>query len=207
MRDSIVERLRVVLSGAVDDECKVTYILAQSRKLWEKYPIDPAPFALNLYCNWALHISLTHPKTTRQFLERVDAFVESVLAGSNELREEDRILRDFVLMNTFRNQFIEFLKGYGLPTVICEQESRWYEFLKHYAGIIEDGSLSCRSSDEFKFVREVVFAKGRDRVGEAYIPFDLSWRIGLRDGRTMTVDVSASPSPNGQMIFNNISLT
>lgn len=207
MRDSIVEKLRGVLSGAVEDECKVTYILVESRKLLDKYPVDPVPFALKLYCHWALHIDLSHPGTTKPFLERVDTFVGSVLAGSNDLRDENRMLRDFLFMDTFRNQFIQFLKGYNLPNEICDQESRWNEFLKHYAGIIEDGSLSCTSADNFEFIREVVFAKGRDRAEESYIPFDLSWRIGILDGRTMTVDVSALPHPNGQMISNVISLT
>ena len=49
MRDSIVDKLRTILAGAADDECKVMYVLAEARKLLEKYPVDPAPFALKLY--------------------------------------------------------------------------------------------------------------------------------------------------------------
>jgi hypothetical protein len=37
MRDSIVDKLRTILAGAVDDECKVMYVLAEARKLLEKY--------------------------------------------------------------------------------------------------------------------------------------------------------------------------
>jgi len=35
MRDAIVKKLRAALSGPVDDECKVVYILAEIRKLLE----------------------------------------------------------------------------------------------------------------------------------------------------------------------------
>jgi hypothetical protein len=194
------------LGGAVDDECKVMYVLAEARKLLEKYPVDPAPFALNLYCHWALHIDLTRAGTTRPFLERVDRYVESILAGSLNIIEEHNMLREFVFLDTFRNQLAEFLTAYDLPRLICEQDARWNEFVKSYAGIIEDGSLSCNAGNNFKFIREVVFTKGQSRTEDAFIPFDLSWHIGLLDRRTMTVDVSASQYPYGKMISNKITL-
>jgi hypothetical protein len=206
MRDAIVDKLRTTLAGAIDDECKVLYVVAEARKLLEKYPVDPAPFALKLYFHWALHIDLSHQATTRPFLERVDAYVESVLAGSVNIVEEHRMLRDFVLFDTFRSQFIQFLTAYDLPQEICEQEPRWNEFLKNYSGIIEDGSLSCRAGNNFKFITDVVFTKGQSREGEYVFPFDMSWRIGLLDGRTMTVDVSASQHAYGKMISNKITL-
>jgi hypothetical protein len=205
MRDSLIDKLQTILTGAVNDECKVMYVLAEARKLLEKYPAEP-PFALKLYCHWALHIDLTRAGTTRPFLERVDGYVESILAGSLNIIEEHRMLREFVFLDTFRNQLAQFLAAYDLPPTICEQEPRWQDFLKSYAGIIEDGSLSCSVEIDFKFIRNVVFAKGQNRSHDAFIPFDLSWRIGLLDGRTMTVYVSASQHPYGKMISNNITL-
>ena len=207
MRDSIVDKLRTILAGAVDDECKVMYVLAEARKLLEKYPVDPAPFALKLYCHWALHIDLSNPMTTRPFLERVDRYVESILAGSVNVNEEHRMLREFVYWDTFRDQFAQFLTAYDLPREICEQVPRWSKFLKSYAGIIEDGSLCCRAENNFAFIRDVVFTKGRSRTDDNFIPFDLSWRIGLLDGRTMIVDVSASPYPDDEEISNKITLS
>ena len=193
MRDAIVDKLRTTLAGAIDDECKVLYVVAEARKLLEKYPVDPAPFALKLYFHWALHIDLSFAGTTRPFLERVDNYVESIFAGSRDILEEHNMLREFVLFDTFRKQLAEFLTAYDLPQEIREQEPRWHEFLKNYSGIIEDGSLSCRAGNNFKFITDVVFTKGQSReVDSTVFPFDMSWRIGLLDGRTMTVDVSAS---------------
>jgi hypothetical protein len=72
---TIIGKLRVALSDEVDSECKVLYVLAESRKLLETYPPDPDPVALRIYCHWALHVKLDHPKTTIPFLNRVDEYV------------------------------------------------------------------------------------------------------------------------------------
>jgi hypothetical protein len=168
MRDSIVGKLRTILSGPVTDEVKVLYILAESRKVLEKYPVDPVPFALKLYCHWALHIDLSFAVTTRPFLERVDNYVESIFAGSRDILEEHKMLREFVLFDTFRKQFAEFLTAYDLPREICEQEPCWNEFVKSYVGIIEDGSLSCRAENDFKFIRGVVLRGARVGTGTAF---------------------------------------
>jgi hypothetical protein len=145
VKESIVDKLRLVLTSGINDECKVLYLLAESRKLLEKYPSDPIPFALKLYCHWALHIDLTQPRTTLPFLKRVDGFVASVLAGNQDILGEHRMFREFVFLDTFRQQFAQFLKAFDLPTTVCDEDPRWHELLKNYAGVIEDGSLSCKA--------------------------------------------------------------
>jgi hypothetical protein len=196
MKDSIVNKLRAVLDGRIDSECKVSYLLCECRKLLEKYPPDPSPFALSLYCNWALHIDLDRPRTTLAFLKRVDEFVGSVFAGANaDIVLEHHVFREFVFMDTFRAQLQTFLTAYGLPTSVCDEDQRWHEFVTHYAGIIEDGSLSCDGKNlPLKWVSEVVFMKGRARA-DAHVPFDLCWQIELLDGRSILVDVYAPDSP------------
>src|SRR5229473_3395305 len=133
--NSIVTKLRTALLDAVDSECKVVYILAETRKLLETYPPDPMPFALKLYCHWALHVDLDNPKTTLPFLERADKYAAGVLAGNKDIVEEHQMLREFVFLDTFRQQFKKFLQAYNLPTGICDEGSLWHEFLKHYAGV------------------------------------------------------------------------
>jgi hypothetical protein len=207
--DAIVSKLRNALSGAVDSEAKVVYILAETRKLLETYPPDPLPFALKLYCHWALHIDLGHPKTTLPFLEQVDGFAASVLAGSTNVLAEHRMLREFVYLDTFRKQFWKFLSAYDLSTELCDDDSRWSEFLGHYAGVIEDGSLSCKAkADSLKLVSEVVFTKGRASASweKSLLPFYLTWTIILQDGRKMTVEVSASVLEDGKMISHSTRL-
>lgn len=201
MKNAIVEKLRPVLSAAVDSEYKVVYILAESRKILETHPINPEPFALKLYCHWALHVDLDHPKTTRPFLEQVEKYVVSVLAGNQDIPLENRVLREFVFLETFRQQFAGFLRTHGLPTEVCDDDDRWHEFLVHYAGVIEDGALSCSAkSQPLALVNKVVFTKGR-AVQNHYTPFGLAWTIFLVDGRNLKVEARAS-APNGREMIS-----
>jgi hypothetical protein len=172
------------------------YILAETRKLLETYPPNPFPFALKLYCHWALHIDLEYPSTTLQFLEKVDNYAESLLNGNIDVSREQAMLREFVFLDSFRQQFREFLQAFNLPTAVCDEDARWNEFLTHYAGVIEDGSLSCnaKKADKLKLVREVVFKKGRVAAAseEFRLPFRVTWTIILHDGQELSLELAVS---------------
>ncbi len=208
MKDQIVQKLQAVLSDEIDSECKVVYILCETRKLLDKYPANPVPLTLKMYCHWALHIDLTNPGTTSALLERIDRFAAGVLAGDVNVVEEHRMFREFLFLDTFREQFRAFLRTYDLPTTVCDEDVRWHKFLAHYAGVIEDGSLSCQAKTQrLNNVKEVIFSKGKTRPSDAFVPFDLVWDIVLLDGRTMSVQVYAAPLPDGNpMLVHGIHL-
>jgi hypothetical protein len=210
MKDQIVEKLRDAVSAPVHRECEVVYILTLARKLLEKYPPVVPPFALKLYCHWALHVDLTGPGTTLPLLERVDRFAESVLiAGRTDFVEEDRMFEEFLFLKTFRAQLRQLLKAYDLPVDICDQENRWHDFVKIYAGIIEDGSLSCRARrNSLKLIGSVTFSKGKSPRKDALLPFTLTWTVALLTGNKLKVEVNAAPSPQGERILmRRISVT
>ncbi|MGA2205265.1 MAG: hypothetical protein ABSG10_00900 [Terracidiphilus sp.] len=222
MKDQLVDKLRIAVSEDISKECQVVYILAESRKLLEKYPPDPAPFAFKMYCHWALHIDLTNPGTTEIFLQRVDKFVESfvarnasiLLASNAEILEEKQMFYEFAFWDTFRQQFQGFLKAYGLPTALCDEDKRWHDFLRYYARVIEDGTLCCGAKvkhgvkvKRLRFVEKIIVEKGRPRPTNNSAPFDLAWHIVLLDGRALTVDVSAADLPDGSpMLVHGIKL-
>lgn len=195
MKDAIIEKLRAILHDGVDNEPKVVYLLCECRKLLEKYPIQPSPFALLLYCNWAVHLDLDRPRTTLPFLQRIEEFVASVFDRKKaDIALENRIFREFVFFDTFRDQLRELLRGYGLPTSLCDDEIRWHGFIKHYAGVIQDGSLACEarnSQGKLKWVQKVIFEKGRNRPN-GHTPFDLVWDIQLTNGDRLQVEVNAA---------------
>jgi len=204
MKASIVEKLHSALDSGLDSECKVFYVLGESRKLLEKFPPDSPQFALALYCNWALHVDLDRHKTTLPFLQRVDQFVASFFGGKDaDIVLEHYVFREFVFLDTFRAQLKQFLNTHGLPTALCDEDDRWHEFITHYAGIIEDGSLSCDGKNlPLKWVRRVVFTKGRARM-DSHVPFDLSWQIDLLDGRSLLVSVYAA-APKGLDLIGSV---
>lgn len=184
----------------VDSECKVVYLLAESRKLLNQGRPEPDLFALRLHCHWALHVDLSHPSTTRRFLSLVDEFAASILCGSKRPEREREALRELAHLETFRREFERFLSSYGLPTGICDNEGEWREFLKYYAGVIEDGSIACEGEGRgLGLVKKVVFSKGRPATTPGgSLPFDLQWEILLTSGKTLTVQVNSTASAAGQ---------
>jgi hypothetical protein len=208
--NSIVMKLNAVLAEPVDSECKVVYVLCEVRKLLEHVPAHQRPFALNMYCHWALHVELHGKDTVTPFLQQIDAYVDGVLVGPEDFGASNRMVRDFVFLDTFRSQLRDFFQTNGVGTELTDDDARWNEFVRHYAGVIEDGSLSIRAQNHgLKHVKQVTFVKGRDAIGEfAQIPFDMMWSVALLDGRNLDIDVNARPAQNGagQMIAWGIHL-
>jgi len=197
VEDAIVRKLREHLSGPVDTECKVIYLLCEIRKLLDKQPPDPPLFALRLYCNWALHVDLSRSRTTRAFLERVDRFVHNQLTPGTDTKEtfaeENSLFREFVYLDTFREELSRFLAARDLPTALCAEDKRWFTFLAAYAGVVEDGSLVCEDGgpNELRIVDKVTFTKGPQIIEDSHVPFGITWDILLKDGRHLEVEVAA----------------
>lgn len=193
--NAIVMKLNALLADPIDSECKVVYLLCEIRKLLHPIPTHARPFALNMYCHWALHVDLHGKDTLNPFLQQLDVFVNGFLVGPEHFAESYRMVRELILLETFRAQLREFLHNSGIRHELTDDDERWAEFVTHYAGVIEDGSLSIRDPNHgLKHVRQVTFLKGRDPVGEfSELPFAMVWRVSLHDGRTFDIDVSARP--------------
>ncbi len=192
-----------MLAEPIDSECKVVYLLAECRKL---FPAKNVPFALNLFANWALHVDLSHSDTTHDFLERVDAYLESALDGNKDRAGEYQMFREFLLLESFKNQLRQFLQERNLPTGICDEDARWQEFVRHYAGVIEDGTLSCSAkAGALKHVAKVIFKKGRTfEKGDHYFPFALVWTAVLTDGRKAETEVNAFAHDDREFPIHNL---
>src|SRR6266478_3404586 len=105
MDNDIVNKLRKHLSDPVDTECKVVYLLCEVRKLLDKKTPDPFPFALRLYCHWALHVDLLYTSTTTHFLEKIDNYVFDKLNSKeteDTLLAENALFKELVYLDTFR---------------------------------------------------------------------------------------------------------
>jgi hypothetical protein len=198
MEDAIIGKLRDLLRGSIDSECKVVYLLAETRKLLDKRFGGGGRrfFALRLFCHWALHVDLSRSRTTTEFLRGLDEFVVSTLAGTTDFLAEQRALRELSSLNIFREQIRDFLNDCDLPLTLCEADS-WATFLRFYSCVVEDGSLSneicARPSDNLRLVERVLMKKATALAGYLY-SFFLAWEIKLKDGRIL--DVSASADDN-----------
>jgi len=196
---AIVMKLNAFLADPVDSECKVVYLLCEVRKLLERVPPPQRPFALNMYCHWALHVDLNGKDTIEPFLQQVDAHVDGVLNGHMDLKASDRMIREFALLDAFRSQLRDFLRANGIRSDVTDDDAHWNDFVRHYAGVIEDGSLALSPKHQgiVKHVRELTFTKGRNAIGTTLLPFDMTWSAELLNGQFLDITVNARPSLTG----------
>jgi hypothetical protein len=197
--NAIVMKLNNFLAEPIDSECKAVYLLCQIRKLLEHVPVAQRPFALKMHCHWALHVDLDFKNTVTPFLQQVDDYVHGVLVERQDLGASYQTVSEFLTLDTLRSQLREFFQWRDIRTDLTDDDARWDEFVKHYAGVIEDGSLSIRAENHgMKHVKQVTFTKGNPAAGEFNrFPFDMVWRVTLLDGRSLNVNVSGRPAMNG----------
>jgi hypothetical protein len=211
MAKDIVGKLHNHLAKPITSEPDVMYLLAETRKLLARDDPKHTKGALWMYCHWALHVDLDSPKTTMNFLKRVDRWVTNTVAyltpsGPWKFLEEHDLFKDFIYLNTLRSQLAEFLTGYGLPTTICHIDEQWFAFLEAYAGLIENGTLATETDkqNELGAVKKVTFSKGKELTSEHHVPFIIQWDIELKDGRTLKTTVNTVPSGAGKMTFHHL---
>src|SRR5207253_7100424 len=109
---------------------------------------------------------------------------------------EDKLLRDFVSLETFRKELLQVLADHHLPTALCDDEANWLMFLEAYAGVIEDGSLTCKNgSDKLKVVDKVTFTKGPP-TKDGHV-FGIKWNILAKNGEQYEVEVVTRRSGEG----------
>ena len=207
MEDSIITKLRKFLNGEIDTECKVVYLLAETRKLFQRHGPNKPPFALKLHCDWALHIALDYEQTTAEFLKGVDDYVVRYFADGNQF---DPVVRAFLLHETFRFQLREFMEKQGLTVPMCQDNTLWHKFLECYVGVIENGSLSIKVkprrksksvlSQSLKVVKAVTFIKGKSSQYQDQ-PFNLSWDISLLNGDNLIVEANSYSARTGTQVL------
>jgi hypothetical protein len=213
MTKDIVGKLTEHLRKPVGDEPSVLYLLAEVRKLLERDDKAHTNEALWMYCHWALHVDLESPKTTMDFLKRVDRWVTNTIAyltpsGPWTFLEEYNLFRDFIFLSTFRRQLGDLLKSYGLQTDVCDVDKKWYAFIEAYGGIIEDGTLSTKADkqNELGAVKQVTFAKGETLTSAHHVSFVIQWNIELKDGRTLKANVETVPAGAGNMTLHGLEI-
>ena len=108
MKPDIIEKLRDELREHIHSERQVVYILAELRKLLELEslarieagsPSDTSYFALQFYCDWAVHVRLDYSGAQRiverfnqyqKFVDDLASRGEEVTADPDFLQELDR---------------------------------------------------------------------------------------------------------------------
>ena len=159
-RNAIVKKLTDIVAARVDSECQVVYILAEVRKL-DEMSGKKTTATLRMFLHWALHVDLEGADTIKTFVERIDDVVVKLLTGRSTpeatIAAENALYKEVTYFDQFRNELRAFFQIWGIPTELCDDDERWFDFVTAYTRVIEDGSLVGKSK---QMVETVTFMKG-----------------------------------------------
>ena len=198
-QNAIIAKLNATMQEPVDSECKVVYALCEIRKASKGRPDSSSAICIK-HALPTGHCTSTYMARipSLPFCGRSTPTSTGFLLGPEDLSASHKMVRDFVVLDTFRAQLRDFLQAVRVRTDLVDDDAAWNEFVAQYAGVIEDGSLAIRSENHgLEHVKQVTFTKGREVLGEfSQLPFDMMWTIALLDGRSLEVEVNGA----GQML-------
>jgi hypothetical protein len=123
LKNSIIEKLNIVIENGEYTESDVVYCLVQFRKLLDherflganKYPL------IRFYSNWVVHTDIEDTRSIRSFLESLD----------NKNFE-------FIGLEYFAGDLGKFLSEFGLSDALIKDEERLFLFLRNLGSILID---------------------------------------------------------------------
>jgi hypothetical protein len=137
MKNQIIKKLAAVLAGRpIDDEIRVVYLLAQTRKILEH---EDAQTTIKFYCNWALHINLVN--------ESAQSFLKEILPRLSWQRRDDescQVADRLLTLTAFRDELRTFLVDHDLDPTMCVKDDQWISFLAAYSRVVEDSPLEVK---------------------------------------------------------------
>jgi hypothetical protein len=196
VKNEIEEKLRRLLKGdQITDEPKVTYFLAECRKLFEHdKSLRIALPTLEFYCNWALHTQLSRAGA-QAFLSMVDPIL--TMNGEFDQAQHDA-LHALLTLETFRLELRTFLGQIGANQAVCDDQGKWMSFLMLYSHVVENSELTLEKSAPANgaamlAVKRVTIRpiRSADDLAEgAARVFPMIWIVEYEDGRVGQFDLS-----------------
>ena len=177
MQTSIERKLVDLLAQPIDSEWKAVYLLCQVRKLQDYDAIKGG--RLRMFCNWAVHVDLSHQKTIEAFLRDVDVVVEEVLNGRYGSAASERLAGELALFDACRGELRALLGHHSVQPRLCDDDTWWYAFLEHYSGVIEDCTMTLQTP--LQHVEMMRFERRPTSIRPAALSFAPTWVVTLRN--------------------------
>jgi hypothetical protein len=182
-RHTIVEKLDVELKQfPIRRESQVVYLLAEIRKVidHEKSPGSEPYEVLELFCNWALHTTISRKSNAdriRIFLKAFD--MKTGMDIAQYLRSA--FFNEIIQLETFHRELRSFLQDHHLPLDLVDNLKGWFGFIYLYTSVVSEVPLQYAKGDLLPDeVREVVIT----RVPNPPNPVKLvRWHIKLLNGQ------------------------
>lgn len=149
MEDEIIIKLKSALDEPIKKECQVVYILAEIRKLLDRWGDLKILPVLRFYSNWALHIEICKTSAVRPLLEKIEQTI---------LSKKYNVWAVWAMID-----FEEFCKEIGLflnklnINDPFEDRNYWGNFRSLFVDILIDCPLKPNYGDieEFCFVKSL----------------------------------------------------
>lgn len=150
MEHAIIGKLRRELREPITSERQVTYLLVEIRKLMEIRRDRKSYESLRFACDWVVHTSLSGP-AAQAFVNQVDKHQQSIEAihnsppGGKVDTSSFKPTGEILSLSKIRAELSAYLQQLGLNSRLADDDGEWADFVTHYAGVVEDCPLKCKS--------------------------------------------------------------
>lgn len=163
-KEEILENLGKALRNSTEKE-RVVFIMVEMRKFIESSE-SVAPYWENLkyWCDWVVHTRLDK-RFAKEALNRMEEYIVS--NPGSKFHHSDFNLQ-FISLQSFRRNFYQFLKFYGLPA------PAWGDFSKYLVESLRDCPLKKRKRGwcaNSSFLNENIFKSIKNTllIGNLYL--------------------------------------
>jgi hypothetical protein len=201
MTPNILRKLTAELAQPIMSERQVVYILCLVRKIVDRDSNKQRWNSLKLYCNWAMHTDLTY-ESIRPFIQQIGDFFLATFSpdGTGVSQAQHEVIQKLVYLDGFREDMHTFFVEHNLPHALTDDGEKWNDFIRHYGGVIHDGSL-VYSGKCLQLIKRMTFTT-LPSSSEA-VPFNIKWELLFNDGR----GVSLMLHPNWKLVGSRLEVT
>lgn len=175
MKESILEKISVLVTKGIESEAECVYLLAQIRKYIEQQHID-GYWNLRMCANWTLHSQLDNT-TVQVFLNELNDFLIDAEARQDYYLSYHSALKNKLsFVTSLQNELSDFLNSIGIDSSICTENAKFRNLLRIFGCVIEDTPLVCKPKSPLSHLSEVSFSR-RQSVFQDLQPLSLYWHI------------------------------
>src|SRR5690606_4504576 len=128
MKESILEKISVLVTKGIESEAECVYLLAQIRKYIEQQRID-GYWNLRMCANWTLHSQLNNA-TVQVFLRELNDFlIDAEVHGEYNLDGHPSLKKKLSFVASLQDELSEFLNAVGVDSTICTDYSAFRSLL------------------------------------------------------------------------------
>ena len=194
-RDSIIEKLRTELALPFRRESQVLYVMAEIRKVIEHAREHHAKAyeVLELFCNWALHTSISRKSNADRIRLFFAAFDMKEGMTFEEYFQSD-FFNQLMQLTALRRELASFLADHNLPSTPIQEHREWAAFIYLFTGIVAEIPLQYTKGD---LLPDDVESLTITRIPQPATPQMLTrWAVKLQNGKEFSGATLYGQYPN-----------